>query len=56
LFAKPDDRSEMNEVANRGGEAAVLLEAALDEAWRASQQGRPWDAAPLADILQHGLS
>jgi arylsulfatase A-like enzyme len=56
LFAKPDDRWEANEVADRCGDVADLLEAALEEAWQASQQGQHEITTPLADVLEHGLT
>ncbi len=51
LYAKPDDRWEMNEVANRCGEVADLLSSVLAEV---RQSEPPW--SPLAEVLQHGLS
>ena len=51
LFAKPDDRWEVNEVANRAGEVAVELKAALDAFEQAASEGRLAELSPLAGTL-----
>jgi hypothetical protein len=51
LFAKPDDRFEMNEIASRCGEAAELLAARLDEFTAAGRADQIADLPPLAELL-----
>jgi arylsulfatase A-like enzyme len=51
LFAKPDDRWEVNEVSNRGGEVASLLAAELDRLERALTTGNLAEIPPLTDVL-----
>jgi arylsulfatase A-like enzyme len=48
LYAKPDDRWEVNDVADRCPEVVELLTAVLDAAESAETEGPP---APLAEIL-----
>ena len=51
LFAKPDDRFELNEIALRCGEAAELLAARLDEFESAARAGGLAELPPLAELL-----
>jgi arylsulfatase A-like enzyme len=51
LFAKPDDRFEANEVSSRGGEAAELLAARLEEFETLARAGRLAELPPLAELL-----
>lgn len=55
LFAKPDDRWEANEVANRCQEAVEQLDEALDEFQRAAQSAQPAQLSPLSDLLLEGI-
>jgi len=55
LFAKPDDRWEANEVADRCRETADELEAFLDEFQQAVQSGEPARLTPLPKVLTEGL-
>jgi arylsulfatase A-like enzyme len=55
LYAKPDDRWELNEVANRCGDVADLLAAALEEFQQASLRGLPPPASALPDLLVRGM-
>ena len=52
LFAKPDDRWEVNDVADRCSEVVELLTAVLDAA---SSAEAPTSPAPLAEILTERL-
>jgi len=51
LFAKPDDRWEVNEVASRCGDVAEQLAAAADQFEQAAATGTLASLAPLAEIL-----
>ena len=51
LFAKPDDRWEANEVADRCQETADELEAFLDEFQQAARSGEPARLTPLPKVL-----
>jgi hypothetical protein len=51
LFAKPDDRFEVNEVASRCGEECELLAARLDEFEAAARAGTLAELPPLAELL-----
>jgi arylsulfatase A-like enzyme len=52
LYAKPDDRWEVNDVANRCAEITELLQAALDDYRQALRQGRAGDLPPLDEALR----
>jgi arylsulfatase A-like enzyme len=56
LFAKPDDRCEVNNVASRCAEVVERLQAALIEYELTLLSGRVSDLPPLADVLLHGLA
>lgn len=56
LFAKPDDRYEVNEVASRCAEAADQLELAWNEFHHAAQSAPPPQLSPLSDLLRDGLA
>ena len=51
LFAKSDDRWEVNEVASRAAEVAVELQAALDAFENAAREGKLAELSPLAETL-----
>ena len=51
LFAKPDDRWEVNEIASRCGDVPDLLAAKCDELQVALAAGEPASLAPLPEIL-----
>lgn len=51
LFAKPDDRWEVNEIASRAGEVTEQLLAALDEFEGAAREGRLAKLPPLSQAL-----
>jgi len=55
LFAKPDDRWEVNEVANRGQEAVEQLSAAWNDFQRIAQSFQHGQLVMLSELLQHGL-
>jgi hypothetical protein len=55
LFAKPDDRWEVNNVASLCAEVVECLSDALAQFEVALPTGRIADLAPLADVLIHGL-
>ena len=55
LFAKPDDRWEVNNVANRCQEVVDRLEDVFSQYEQATQTGHTSDLAPLAEILASGL-
>ena len=55
LYAKPDDRWEANEVANRCPEAVEQLDAALDEFQRVTQSSHPAQLSPLSTLLLEGI-
>lgn len=55
LFAKPGDRWEANEVADRCGETADELESSLEEFQEAARSGDPRQLTPLSDVLVEGL-
>ena len=52
LFAKPDDRWEMNEVASRCGHEVELLAAALDQFELAARSGKLAELPPLPELLR----
>jgi sulfatase-like protein len=52
LFAKPDDRWEVNEVSSRCQHEVELLAAALDQFQSALRQGSLTELAPLPEILR----
>lgn len=54
LYAKPDDRWEANEVANRCQEVVEQLDVALDEFRLATQSAQPVQLSPLAVQLLEG--
>lgn len=51
LFAKPDDRWEVNEVSTRAGEVTEELQATLRAFEQAARDGRLADLSPLAEHL-----
>lgn len=51
LFAKPDDRWEVNEISQRCEQVANALEQALNQFQQTVQAGRPADLAPLPELL-----
>jgi arylsulfatase A-like enzyme len=51
LFAKPDDRWEVNEVASRASEVVDDLKAALNAFENAAHEGRLAELAPLTEAL-----
>ena len=51
LFAKPDDRWEVNEVASRCGDVVEQLAAAADQFEQAAAAGTLATLPPLAEIL-----
>ena len=51
LFAKSDDRWEVNEVASRAAEVAEELRAALNAFEQAAREGRLADLTPLVEAL-----
>jgi arylsulfatase A-like enzyme len=55
VFAKPDDRWEVNEVANRCPEALEQLEKAWDEFREAAQSDLRAPLPPLSDLLREGF-
>jgi hypothetical protein len=55
LFAKPDDRWEVNNVASRCGEVVECLQDALARYALALSAGRPLDLPRLGDALVRGL-
>lgn len=55
LFAKPDDRWEVNDVADRHGDVADQLSTVLDEYVRQLPTAAMGDLPPLDDILRFGL-
>jgi arylsulfatase A-like enzyme len=55
LYVKPDDRWEVNEVADRCGEVADLLAATYQEFVQASSRETPFEVAPLAELLVQAL-
>jgi hypothetical protein len=55
LFAKPDDRWEANEVANRCREAVEQLSAAWSELQQAAQGPQATQLSPLSELLLHGI-
>ena len=55
LFAKPDDRWEVNDVASLCPEVVECLQDALAQFEAALPAGRTADLPPLADVLIHGL-
>jgi hypothetical protein len=55
LFAKPDDRWDVNDVASRCGEVAECLTDALDQYEQALQSGTIAALPPLGDVLLNGL-
>ncbi len=55
LFAKPDDRWEVNNVASRCREVVECLQDALVQYERTLSAGRVSDLPPLGDLLLNGL-
>ncbi len=55
LFAKPDDRWEVNNVADRCDDIVTDLRKALQQYEEAVDQGELQGLSPLADVLLHGL-
>jgi hypothetical protein len=55
LFAKPDDRWEVNNVASLCPEVVECLHDALDQYEATLPAGRIADLPPLADVLRNGL-
>jgi arylsulfatase A-like enzyme len=55
LFAKPDDRWEVNEVSDRCGDVPQLLTDALEHFARAAQSGDLDGLDPLPDVLEEGI-
>jgi len=51
LFAKPDDRWEVNEVANRAAAITEELRIALDAFQQTTREGKRAELAPLAEAL-----
>jgi arylsulfatase A-like enzyme len=54
LFAKPDDRWEVNEVASRCGDVAERLEQVLQHERQQASAGQYGPHPPLEDALLHG--
>jgi arylsulfatase A-like enzyme len=55
LFAKPDDRWEVNEVSDRCPDIVAQLIEALDQFHQAAQSGRLAALPPLPEVLLEGL-
>jgi hypothetical protein len=55
LFAKPDDRWEANEVANRCREAVEQLSTAWIELQQAAQNPQTAQLSPLSELLLRGI-
>ena len=55
LFAKPDDRWEVNDVASRCREVVESLQAALGQYELMLPTGRVLDLPPLSDVLRNGV-
>jgi hypothetical protein len=55
LFAKPDDRWEVNDVASRCGEVVECLQDTRVQYELTLPAGRVFDLPPLSDVLIHGL-
>ena len=55
LYAKPDDRWEVNDVADRCDEVVGLLEKALIEYEHSLRSGKLDDLLPLDEILLTGF-
>ena len=55
LFAKPDDRCEVNDVASRCREVAECLQDALGQYELTLPTGRVLDLPPLSDVLRNGM-
>ena len=55
LYAKPDDRWEVNDVADRCPEVVDELEELLEAVQNAAEEGNPNNLTPLADVLRVGL-
>jgi arylsulfatase A-like enzyme len=55
LFAKPDDRWEANDVADRCAQVIDPLRSAFSEFQTALQTGKLDEVAPLDEVLLHGL-
>ncbi|MGD0518191.1 MAG: hypothetical protein ABSA26_11710, partial [Thermoguttaceae bacterium] len=55
LYAKPDDRWEVNNVSNRCLEVVECLQDALHQYEQAVKSGSVADLPPLSDVLIHGL-
>jgi hypothetical protein len=55
LYAKPDDRCEVNNVASRCQEVVECLQDARVQYELTLPAGRVFDLPPLSDVLEHGL-
>jgi arylsulfatase A-like enzyme len=55
LFAKPDDRWEVNDVATRCQEVVEFLQDVLAQYEQSLPSGRVFDLPPLSDVLRNGL-
>ncbi len=55
LFAKPDDRWEVNNVASRCQDVVECLQDAMMQYELTLPAGRSADLPPLGDVLLHGL-
>jgi arylsulfatase A-like enzyme len=55
LFAKPDDRWDVNNVSDRCHEVVEFLQQALDQYQRTLQTGPVTDLPPLSEVLLSGL-
>ena len=55
LFAKPDDRWEVNNVASRCREVVECLQDVLAQYELTLPTGRVLDLPPLSDVLRNGL-
>ena len=56
LFAKPDDRWELNEVADRCAAIADELQQELLQLAQSIRSGRPTDLPPLPEALAVGVA
>ena len=55
LFVKPDDRFEVNDVADRCGDCLPLLRESFDQFRQACQNADSTDLPPLPEILISGI-
>jgi arylsulfatase A-like enzyme len=55
LYAKPDDRWELNEVSSRCGQIVELLQQVESELEQAILRGRPQEVSRLDELLRTGL-